>query len=74
MPATVRGRSMAARRVDRFRCRHRGRIRQIRREHQNQRRDDAESEERVQRRQDGAQVSARTARKMPGCRGGNQAE
>lgn len=48
--------------MDRLRRRQRGRVAQIRGEHQNERRDDTESEKRVQGRQDAAKISGRMAR------------
>ena len=49
----------------RFANRNGRRVPQIRREHQNERRDDAEGKKRVQRRQNPAQVSARMDRQPP---------
>ena len=65
MPAAVPGGTVAARRMNRLRRRHRGRVSQIRRKHQHKRRDRTKGEKRIQRWQDAAQVSAGTAGKMP---------
>ena len=51
--------------VGRFVNRYGWRVPQIRAEHQDERRDDAEGKKRVERRKDGAQVSARIDRQPP---------
>jgi hypothetical protein len=65
MPSAMPGNTMPASRLHRLRPRQRGRVTQIRSEHQDQRRNDAESQKCVQRWQDGAQVAPGTARQVP---------
>jgi len=54
VPTPMPGRAVASRLMDRLRRRQRRSVGQIRGEHQNQGRDDAESQKRVQRRHNGA--------------------
>ena len=74
MPAAVAARAVVSRTssVSRLGDRGRGGIAQIGREHQYQRRNDAEGQKCVKRRQNSAQVARRTTRKMPGNRAGRQ--
>jgi len=71
--ATVSGRAGPARLVDNFSCPQRWCIRQVRCEHQHEGRNYAERQKCVERRQDGAQISAGTSRQIPGERSGSQA-
>jgi hypothetical protein len=73
VPAPMSGGAMSARLMDMLSCRQRRCIRQVRGEHQYKGRNDAESQKCVKRRQDGAQISAGTARKIPGKRPCSQA-
>ena len=58
-------RSVGVRHMGRLKRRQRRRVTQIRGEHEDKRRDDAECKKRVQRRQDRAQVSPGTTRETP---------
>jgi hypothetical protein len=75
MPAVVAARAMACRRwgVSWLGGGSRGGIAQIGCQHQRQRRNDAEGEKCIQRRQDAAQVARRAAGEPPGNRAGRKA-
>ena len=74
MPATMIPRAVSRRTgsMGRLGNRNQGGIAQICREHQHQRRNDAEREKGVQRRQGAAQVGRRTGGKSPGDRSGDK--